>query len=64
MELLERIDINPQILKGKAVIKGTRLSVQYILGLLAGGASFEEILNEYKTLKKDDIYACLLFAAK
>ncbi|MEZ4825737.1 MAG: DUF433 domain-containing protein [Bacteroidia bacterium] len=64
MELLGRIEINPQILKGKAIIKGTRLSVQYILGLLASGADFEEILQEYKTLQREDIFACLLFASR
>lgn len=46
------------------VIKGTRLSVQYILGLLANGADFDEILNEYTHLNKEDILACLMFASK
>jgi len=63
MHLLDRIEINPKVLKGKAVIKGTRLSVQFILGLLASGAGFEEILNEYTNLQKDDILACLSFAS-
>lgn len=64
MDLLERIEINPEVLKGKAVIKGTRLSVQFILGMLASGADFKEILDEYKTLEKKDILACLMFASK
>ena len=64
MDLLERIEINPEILKGKAIIKGTRLSVQYVLGMLASGADFQEILDEYSTLQKEDILACLLFASK
>jgi len=64
MELLNRIEINQQVLKGKAVIKGTRLSVQYVLGLLANGADFDEILNEYTNLNKEDILACLMFASK
>ena len=64
MNLLDRIEINPEVLKGKAVIKGTRISVQYILGLLGSGADFEEILDEYKTLNKEDILACLVFASK
>ncbi len=63
MNLTKRIEINPAILKGKAVIKGTRLSVQYILGLLANGASEEEILDEYTNLRRDDILACLMFAS-
>ena len=46
-ELLERITINPKIMVGKPVIRGTRLTVEYILGLLAHGISIEEILDEY-----------------
>ena len=49
---------------GKPVIKGTRLSVEYILGLLAHGATVEEILQEYEGLSLEDIQACLLFATK
>ncbi|NCA86548.1 MAG: DUF433 domain-containing protein [Clostridia bacterium] len=62
-QLLNRIEINPEVLAGKPVIKGTRLSVQYILGLLASGAGFEEILSEYSTINHEDIQACLLFAS-
>lgn len=63
-ELLDRISINPRVMVGKPVIKGTRLTVEYILGLLAHGASIEEILTEYPGLVKGDIYACLLFASR
>ena len=49
---------------GKPVIRGTRLAVEYILGLLAHGTAMEEILEEYPGLVRDDIYACLLFASK
>lgn len=49
---------------GKPVIQGTRLTVEYILGLLAHGTTMEEILEEYPDLEKNDIYACLLFASK
>jgi len=49
---------------GKPIIKGTRLTVEYILGLLAHGVTIDEILGEYPGLVKDDIYACLLFATK
>jgi len=62
-QLLNRIEINPKVLVGKPVIKGTRLSVQYILGLLASGADFDEILSEYTSLNPEDIQACLLFAS-
>jgi len=63
-DLLERIAINPKVMVGKPVILGTRLTVEYILGLLAHGTTMEEILAEYPGLEKNDIYACLLFASK
>ena len=63
-QMLERIVINPKVKVGKPVIKGTRLTVEYILGLLAQGATFEEILQEYDGLTSEDIQACLLFATK
>jgi len=62
--LLERIAINPKVMVGKPVIRGTRLTVEYILNLLAHGATVEEILEEYKGLTYEDIRACLLFATK
>ena len=60
--LIDRIVINPKVMVGKPVIRGTRLTVQYILGLLAHGATVEEILEEYDGLTEQDIQACLLFA--
>jgi uncharacterized protein (DUF433 family) len=63
-QLLERITINPKIMVGKPVIKGTRLTVDYILNLLAHGATVAEILQEYEGLAQEDIQACLLFAAQ
>lgn len=57
-----RIVIDPEIMVGKPIIKGTRLTVQYILGLLAQGMTIQEILDEYTTLKKEDILACITFA--
>ncbi|MBU7033355.1 MAG: DUF433 domain-containing protein [Theionarchaea archaeon] len=63
-DLLRRIEMNPNILVGKPVIKGTRLSVQFILHLLAHGATIEEILSEYPKLTKNDILACLLYASE
>jgi len=62
--LLERIAIDPKVMVGKPVIRGTRLTVEYILELLAHGTAMDEILEEYPGLVKDDIYACLLFASK
>lgn len=63
-QLLERITLDPKVMVGKSVIKGTRLSVKYILNLLAHGATVTEILEEYKGLTPEDIQACLLFAEK
>ena len=63
-QLLERIIINPSIMVGKPIIKGTRLTVEYILNLLAHGESTSAILNEYDGLTVEDIQACLLFATK
>ncbi|MBX3290345.1 MAG: DUF433 domain-containing protein [Acidobacteria bacterium] len=62
--LLERITLNPKVLTGKPVIRGTRLSVEFILGLLAHGATTSEIVDEYKGLTIEDIQACLLFAGE
>jgi uncharacterized protein (DUF433 family) len=63
-QLLERITLNPKVMVGKPVIRGTRLTVEYILNLLAHGATFEEILQEYDGLASEDLQACLLFAAQ
>ena len=61
-ELLERIAMVPKVMVGKPVIKGTRITVDYILGLLAHGATADEILQEYTGLTREDLQACLLFA--
>ena len=60
--LLERITLNPKVMVGKPVIRGTRLTVEFILNLLAHGATTAEILDEYDGLTLEDIQACLLFA--
>ena len=62
--MIERITANPKILGGKPIIKGTRISVEFILELLASGTSEAEILEDYSHLKKDDIQACLKYAAQ
>jgi uncharacterized protein (DUF433 family) len=62
--LLEHIEINPQIMMGKPVIKGTRLPVEIILEKLAYGYTEEDILKDYPFLTRDDIKASLLYAAK
>ncbi len=61
-ELRNRIELNPAILAGKPIIKGTRLSVQFIVGLLAYGETPQSIIDEYDYIDEKDIRACLLFA--
>ena len=63
-QLLERISLNPEVMAGKPVVKGTRLTVEYIVNLMAHGADPDEIVAEYEGLTRDDVQACLLFAAK
>jgi uncharacterized protein (DUF433 family) len=63
-QLLSRITTDPRVMVGKAVIRGTRLTVEYILGLLAHGATMTEILEEYAGLAPEDIQACFLFASR
>ena len=62
--LLDRITSDPRVMVGKPVIKGTRLTVEYILNLLAHDSSAQEILDEYAGLTREDIQACLLFASR
>ncbi len=61
--LLNRITSNPNILAGKPVIRGMRISVEYVLKMLSRGISHNEIIEEYPFLKEDDIKACLVYAA-
>jgi uncharacterized protein (DUF433 family) len=63
-QLLQRIVCAPEIAAGKPVIRGTRLTVDFVLNLLAHGMTGEEICQEYPGLSKEDIQACLLFATK
>jgi uncharacterized protein (DUF433 family) len=63
-ELLERIVQDPKLMVGKPVIRGTRLTVDFILNLLAHGATEREVLDDYEGLNEEDIRACFLFATK
>ncbi len=63
-DLLARITLDPNVMVGKPVIKGTRLTVDHILNLLAHGATTSEIIQEYRGLTEEDIQACFLFATK
>lgn len=62
--LLNRITVDQNVLDGKPAIRGKRISVQTILEFLSAGESTEEILHQYPSLEKEDIEACLQFAAK
>jgi len=62
--IMNRITANPNILGGKPIIRGTRLSVEFILDLLASDVSEGEILEDYPHITKDDIHACLKYAAR
>lgn len=59
-----RITLNPEILVGKPIIKGTRLSVEFIIDLLSQGWSINEILRNYPEISAEDIQACLSYASE
>jgi uncharacterized protein (DUF433 family) len=61
-ELLKRITTNPAIFGGKPIIRGHRLAVEHVLGMLAAGDSPETILSGYDWLEPEDIQACLVYA--
>ena len=63
-QLLQRITHNPEICHGKPCIRGLRYPVEFVLELLSGGMTAEEILADYDDLESEDIQAVLLFAAR
>ena len=63
-ELLGRIVVDPKVMVGKPVIRGTRVPVERVLTLLAQGLTVEEVLKDYPHLTREDIAAALLYAAK
>ena len=62
--LLKRITVNPDIFGGIPIIRGRRLAVEHILGMLAAGDSVEDILDSYPWLEHEDILACLTLARR
>ena len=62
--LLQRITVNPKIFGGKPIIRGRRLAVEHILGMLAAGDTIETILEGYPWLEQEDIQACLVYARR
>ena len=63
-KLLARITFNPRIFGGKPIVRGRRLAVEHVLEMLAVGDTTDEILRAYPWLQKDDLRACLLYAAR
>jgi uncharacterized protein (DUF433 family) len=63
-ELLERITVNPRIFGGKPIIRGRRLAVEHVLGMLAAGDAAETIQAGYAWLEPEDILACLAYARR
>ena len=61
-DLMKRITVNPRIFGGKAIIRGRRLAVEHVLGMLAAGDTTDTLLAAYPWLEPDDIRACLLYA--
>jgi len=61
-KLLDRITVNPAIFGGKPIIRGRRLAVEHVLGMLAAGDKTEDILAAYPWLEADDVRACLAYA--
>ncbi len=62
--LLDRITFTPDIFGGKPIIRGRRLAVEHVLGMLAAGDTVDDLLNAYPWLERADIQACLLYAHK
>jgi uncharacterized protein (DUF433 family) len=63
-QMEERVAIDPDICNGRPVIRGTRITVQTILEFLGAGDSIEEVLEEYPTLTREDVLACLQYSSR
>jgi uncharacterized protein (DUF433 family) len=63
-QLLERITVDPKIFGSKPIVRGRRLAVEHVLGMLAAGDSIETILQGYDWLEREDVLACLTYARK
>ena len=64
MDWKDRIEVNPNVLVGKPIIKGTRISVELILDRMADGWTMEDILSAYPRVKREDVLAALSFASE
>jgi len=63
MNWRDRIEVNPDVLTGKPVVRGTRLAVELILELLAAGETESDLLSDYPRLTREDLLACLAYAS-
>ena len=63
-KLLQRITVNPKIFSGKPIIRGRRLAVEQVLGMLAAGDTPQTVLEGYPWLEPEDIQACLVYARR
>jgi uncharacterized protein (DUF433 family) len=61
---MDRIEVNPEICSGKPVIRGTRIMVRNILGMIAGGYTMDQVLASYPDLTREDVAATLEYAAR
>lgn len=64
MDWRERITINPRVLVGKPVIKGSRLAVEFIVGLLGQGWTIDQVMEDYPGITREDVLACLAYASE
>ena len=62
-ELLKRITVNPEIFGGKPIIRGRRMAVEHVLGMLAAGDTVQDLLEGYEWLEREDIQACMAYAS-
>lgn len=64
MKWQDRIEVNPRVLTGKPIIKGSRIAVEFVIDLLGSGWTTDQILSEYDHLTREDIQACLQYAGE
>jgi uncharacterized protein (DUF433 family) len=63
-DLLKRITVNPKIFGGKPIVRGRRLAVEHVLGMLAAGDTVDDLLRAYAWLEREDVLACLAYARR
>lgn len=64
MDWRQHIVVDPKVLAGKPVVKGTRLAVGHVVGLLAAGWTIEQVVEEHRNLKREHVLACLAYATE